>query len=37
VVYAKMKTVQVTIDIKSRKSRPINDAEREFLGRYLQS
>ena len=37
VVYAKMKTVQVTIDLKSRKSRPINDAEREFLGRYLQS
>ena len=35
VVYAKMKTVQVTIDLKSRKSRPINDAERGFLTKYL--
>ena len=34
-VYAKMKTVQVTIDLKSRKSRPINDAERNFLSKYL--
>ena len=34
-VYAKMKTVQVTIDLKSRKSRPINDAERNFLTKYL--
>jgi acyl-CoA thioester hydrolase len=36
VIYAKMKTVQVMIDLQTRKSRPINDAEREFLGRYLQ-
>ena len=35
VVYAKMKTVQVTIDLKTRKSRPITDAEREFLTKYL--
>jgi acyl-CoA thioester hydrolase len=35
VVYAKMKTVQVTIDLKTRKSRPINDAERGFLTKYL--
>jgi acyl-CoA thioester hydrolase len=35
VVYAKMKTVQVTIDLKSRKSRPINEAERGFLTKYL--
>jgi hypothetical protein len=27
--------VQVTIDLKSRKSRPINDAERNFLTKYL--
>jgi hypothetical protein len=30
-----MKTVQVTIDLKSRKSRPINEAERGFLTKYL--
>jgi acyl-CoA thioester hydrolase len=35
VVYAKMKTVQVMIDLGSRKSRPINDAERNFLNKYL--
>jgi acyl-CoA thioester hydrolase len=35
VVYAKMKTVQVTIDLKTRKSRPINEAERGFLTKYL--
>jgi len=27
--------VQVTIDLKTRKSRPINDAERGFLTKYL--
>jgi acyl-CoA thioester hydrolase len=36
VIFANIKTVQVMIDLQSRKSRPINDAEREFLGRYLQ-
>ena len=35
VVYAKMKTVQVMIDLGSRKSRPITDAERDFLNKYL--
>ena len=35
VIYAKMKTVQVTIDLNTRKSRPINDAEREFLTKFL--
>jgi acyl-CoA thioester hydrolase len=35
VVYAKMKTVQVTIDLSTRKSRPINAAEREFLSKFL--
>ncbi len=36
VIYAKMKTVQVTIDIASRKSRPIKEHEREFLSKYLE-
>ena len=36
VIYAKMKTVQVTIDLNTRKSRPINDAEREFLNKFLE-
>jgi hypothetical protein len=27
--------VQVTIDLKSRKSRPITESEREFLSKYL--
>jgi acyl-CoA thioester hydrolase len=35
VIYAKMKTVQVTIDLSTRKSRLINEAEREFLSKYL--
>ena len=34
-VFTKMKTVQVMIDLGSRKSRPINDAERGFLTKYL--
>ena len=37
VIYAKMKTVQVTIDLASRKSRPINEIERNFLTKYLTS
>jgi acyl-CoA thioester hydrolase len=36
VIYAKMKTVQVTIDLATRKSRPINTVEREFLDKYLE-
>jgi acyl-CoA thioester hydrolase len=35
VTYAKMRTVQVMIDLNSRKSRPLNDAERGFLTKYL--
>ena len=35
VVFAKMKTVQVMIDLASRKSRPINEVERVFLNKYL--
>ena len=34
-VFTKMKTVQVMIDLESRKSRPIKDNEREFLTKYL--
>ena len=36
VIYAKMMTVQVTIDLTTRKSRPINKVEREFLAKYLE-
>jgi acyl-CoA thioester hydrolase len=35
VIFAKIKTVQVMIDLASRKSRPINMVERNFLGKYL--
>ena len=34
-VFTKMKTVQVMIDLESRKSRPITDNERGFLTKYL--
>ena len=37
VVFAKMKTVQVMIDIKMMKPRPINQVERAFLNQYLIS
>ena len=37
VTYAKIKTVQVTIDLTTRKSRPINTVERGFLDKYLVS
>ena len=37
VVFAKMKTVQVMIDIKMMKTRPINEVERAFLNQYLIS
>jgi hypothetical protein len=32
-----MKTVQVAIDLVSRKSRPLNDEERAFLNKYLEN
>jgi acyl-CoA thioester hydrolase len=35
VIFTKMKTVQVMIDLVSRKSRPITDNERNFLTNYL--
>jgi acyl-CoA thioester hydrolase len=37
VVYAKMKTVQVAIDITTRKSRPLTDEERAFLNKFLEN
>jgi acyl-CoA thioester hydrolase len=36
-VFAKMKTVQVMIDLNSIKSRPINADERAFLDKFLIS
>ena len=37
VVFAKMKTVQVMIDLAKMKSRPISESERAFLNKYLVS
>ena len=34
---ARVKTVQVTVSMDTKKSRPINDAEREFLSKYLET
>jgi acyl-CoA thioester hydrolase len=36
VVFAKMRTVQVMIDLAQMKSRLINEKEREFLSKYLE-
>ena len=33
---ARIKTVQVTVSMDTKKSRPINDAERDFLTKYLE-
>ena len=33
---ARVKTVQVTVSLETKKSRPINDAERDFLKKYLE-
>ena len=33
---ARVKTVQVTVSMDTKKSRPINDAERDFLDKYLE-
>jgi len=32
---ARVKTVQVTVSMDTKKSRPINDSERDFLSKYL--
>ncbi len=34
-IFAKIKTVQVAISIETKKSRPLNEAERAFLSRYI--
>ena len=34
---AVVKTVQVTVSMESKKSRPLNDAERDFLNKYLEN
>ena len=34
---ARVKTIQVTVSMHTKKSRPINDAEREFLTQYLET
>jgi acyl-CoA thioester hydrolase len=36
-VFAKIRTVQVAVSMETKKSRPLTDAEREFLGRYMES
>jgi acyl-CoA thioester hydrolase len=36
-VLAKVKTVQVAVNVETMKSRPLNDKEREFLTKYLES
>ena len=36
-IYAKAKTVQVTVSMDTKSSRPVNDQEREFLSQYLIS
>jgi len=35
--YAKVKTVQVAVSMETKKSRPLNDEEREFLSLYLMN
>ena len=34
---AVVKTVQVTVSMDTKKSRPLNDAERDFLSTYLEN
>jgi len=36
-VHAKVKTVQVAVSMETKKSRPLTDAEREFLNKYLKA
>ena len=37
VVHAKVKTVQVVVNMETMKSRPLKDSEREFLNQYLKA
>ena len=34
---AVVKSVQVTVSMETKKSRPLNDAERDFLNKFLES
>jgi acyl-CoA thioester hydrolase len=36
IVHAKVKTVQVVVNMETMKSRPLKDSEREFLNKYLK-
>jgi acyl-CoA thioester hydrolase len=36
-VVARVKTVQVTVDMKTKKSHPISTEQREFLTKYLET
>ena len=36
-ILAVVKTVQVTVSMDTKKSRPLKDAEREFLNKYLEN
>lgn len=36
VVFANSKTVQVAVSMETKRSRPLNEEEREFLTRYLE-
>ena len=37
IVFAHVRTVQVTLSMETKKSRPLTDMERDFLTRYLES
>ena len=36
IVHARAKTVQVAVSLKTKKSRPLTDAEREFLKEFME-
>ena len=36
-IHANAKTVQVAVSMETKKSRPLNDIERQYLGRYLEA
>ena len=36
-IHANAKTVQVAVSMETKKSRPLSDIEREYLGRYLEA
>jgi acyl-CoA thioester hydrolase len=35
-VFAKITSIQVAVDMETKKSRPLKDSERDFLERYIQ-